>query len=517
MLKLIRSALVLFALVMLSGASAFGQHMAESADKDKGEKSDEKKGEVKEVISETTHSILIDGQKVSYKVVAGTMPLTEDSEDAKAGIFYIAYTRIGASDAQKNPAKRPVTFSFNGGPGSSSVWLHLGLLGPRRVKMDSLGNAFAPPYELVDNEFSLLDKTDLVFIDPVSTGFSRAADGEDANQFHGVREDIKSVGEFIRLYTTKNERWASPKFLIGESYGTTRAAGLSGYLQNKHGLYLNGIMLVSSILNFETARFTTGNDLPYVLFLPSYTATAWYHKRLPSDLQKDLQVALRESEKFAMGDYASALMEGDNISDIKREAVTRELARLTGLSEKYVSQTNMRILIHRFTKELLRDERRTVGRLDSRFVGIDSDAAGEYTDYDPSYSNILGAYGATMNDYLRRELDFESDLPYEILTGNVHPWNYGEYKNRFVNVGETLRQAMTKNPYLKVFVANGYYDLATPYLATEYTFSHLGLDPSLQENVSMAYYEAGHMMYIKVNELAQLKSDLVKFMDGAMR
>jgi len=517
MQRIFRNTLALLVCVLFATSAVDAQHMPGKNQKDKAGEDKKEKGEIKEVLSETSHSVLIDGQKVSYHVTTGTMALKESIDDPKAGIFFIAYTRTDGVTAKDNPAKRPVTFSFNGGPGSSSVWLHLGLLGPRRINADSMGNASAPPYELVDNQYSLLDKTDLVFIDPVSTGFRRAAKGEDAHQFHGVREDVQSVGEFIRLYTTKYERWASPKFLIGESYGTTRAAGLSGYLQDKHGMYLNGIMLISSILNFETASFTTGNDLPYILFLPSYTATAWYHKRLPADLQSDLTAALKESENFALGDYATALMQGDEISEATRKSVTHELARLTGLSEEYIEQTNLRILIHRFTKELLRDQRRTVGRLDSRFTGIDSDAAGEYSDYDPSYANILGEYSATMNDYLRRDLKFKSDLPYEILTGKVHPWNYDNYKNRFVNVGETLRQAMTKNPFLKVFVANGYFDLATPYLATRYTFDHLGLDPSLRDNVSMGYYTAGHMMYIKLSQLAKLHGDLVKFMDGAMR
>ena len=515
--RIFRNTFLLFVCALLVSSAVDAQHMPGAQKKNKDGKDKKDKGEVKEVISETSHSAMIGGRKISYKVTTGTMALKESIDDPKAGIFFIAYTRTDGVNAKDNPARRPVTFSFNGGPGSSSVWLHLGLLGPRRVKADSMGAAGAPPYELVDNQYSLLDKTDLVFIDPVSTGFSRAAKGEDAHQFHGVSEDVHSVGEFIRLYTTRYERWASPKFLIGESYGTTRAAGLSGYLQRKHGMYLNGIMLISSILNFETADFTVGNDLPYILFLPSYTATAWYHKRLPADLQSDLTAALKEAETFALGDYTTALMQGDEISEATRKSVTHELARLTGLSEEYIAETNMRVLIHRFTKELLRDKRRTVGRLDSRFVGIDSDAAGEYADYDPSYANILGLYSETMNDYVRRDLEFKSDLPYEILTGKVHPWNYGQYKNRFVNVGETLREAMTKNPFLKVFVANGYYDLATPYLATEYTFSHLGLDPSLRDNVSMGYYTAGHMMYIKLSQLAKLHDDLVKFMDGAMR
>lgn len=485
-------------------------------DNDKSKKSG--KGEKKqpativEEIKESFHNVIIDGKKIEYKAIAGTMPLKKDIEEAKASIFFIAYTRTDVN----SDSPRPVTFSFNGGPGSSSVWLHLGLLGPRRVLLDDDGNAPAPPYELVDNAYSLLDKTDLVFIDPVSTGYSRATSSKDAKQFHGIQEDIESVGEFIRLYTTKYKRWSSPKFLIGESYGTTRAAGLAGYLQDEHGMFLNGIMLISSILNFQTTRFATGNDLPNILFLPTYTATAWYHNRLSADLQADLESALEQAEEFALGEYASALMLGNDLPAERRASVVSELARLTGLSAEYIEQTNLRVKIFRFTKELMRDQRTTVGRLDSRFTGSDLDAAGESYEFDPSYANILGPFSSTLNDYVRTELKFESDLPYEILTGNVHPWNYGRYRNRYVNVAETLRQAMTENPHLKLFVASGYYDLATPYLATKYTFSHLGLDESLKDNVVMAYYKAGHMMYIHKQSLAQQRSDLVAFLEFAV-
>jgi len=475
-----------------------------------------------EQLSTTQHTVLIGGQQkqIPYTVTAGTILLKEEAEGEdkkaegekpRASIFFMAYTRDDVQDV----SGRPLTFSFNGGPGSSSVWLHLGVLGPRRVEMDEEGFAPPPPYRLVDNEHSLLDATDLVFIDPVSTGYSRVVPGEKSDQFHNFEKDIQSVGEFIRLYTTRYKRWSSPKFLIGESYGTTRAAGLAGFLQERHGMYFNGVMLVSSILNFQTARFNPGNDLPFILFLPTYTATAWYHRRLPAELQQDLAGTLREVEAFAAGDYALALMQGAALPAQEREEIVARLARYTGLPPAYVEQTDLRIEIHRFVKQLLRDQRRSVGRLDSRFTGIDRDAAGEKFDYDPSHAAIQGAYTATLNDYVRRELGFESDLPYEILTGRVWPWGYNNHQNAYVNVAETLREAMTKNPFLKVFVANGYYDLATPYFATRYTFNHLGLDPSLQGNISMAYYEAGHMMYIHLPSLAQLKQDLAGFIGAA--
>jgi carboxypeptidase C (cathepsin A) len=369
----------------------------------------------------------------------------------------------------------------------------------------------------VDNEYSLLDVSDLVFIDPVGTGYSRPTTGEKAREFHGLKKDIESVGDFIRLYSTRYGRWLSPKFLIGESYGTTRAAGLSGYLQERHGMYLNGILLISSILDFSTAYFNIGHDLPYIMFLPTYAATAWYHKKLPADLQGDLRAALEEAEAFASNEYVLALMKGDTLAGEERAQIVQKLARLTGLTTDYIERTNLRIEIFRFIKELLRDQRRTVGRLDSRFQGFERDAAGESVENDPSFSNIIGPYTATFYDYVRRELRFASDLPYEILSLKVHAqWSYSDHENQFVNVAETLRKAMSINPFLKVFVANGYYDLATPYFATEYTFNHLSLDENLRNNVSMTYYEAGHMMYIHIPSLAKLKEDMVNFIHGAI-
>lgn len=471
-----------------------------------------------EVTSVTVWTTTIGGEEVRYTVTAGTLVLkTEDAENkvgekARATIFYVAYTRSGVDKT----SRRPLTFSFNGGPGSSSVWLHLGVLGPRRVQMGPEGHLLPPPYRLVDNEHSLLDTTDLVFIDPVSTGYSRAVPGEKPDQFHQFTGDIETVGEFIRLYTTRYGRWTSPKFLAGESYGTTRAAALAGFLQQRHGMYLNGIMLISSILNFQTALFDTGNDLPYSLYLPTYAATAWYHQRLEADLQADLGRTLAEVEAFALGEYTLALMQGAALAADERRRIGQRLARYTGLSAEYIERSNLRIEISRFVKELLRAERRTVGRLDSRFTGADRDAAGEHFEYDPSYATIQGPYTATLNDYLRSELKFESDLPYEILTGRVQPWTYDKHQNQYVNVADTLRAAMTQNPFLKIFVASGYYDLATPYLATDYTLNHLDLEPDLQQNIAVAHYAAGHMMYIHQPSLAQLKADLAAFIATAL-
>jgi len=477
------------------------------------ETKDAKKDELEEQVSETKHTVTIGGVEIAYTAKAGTLVLKDDEGKQKAEVFYVAYTKDDVEDT----ATRPLTFSFNGGPGSSSVWLHLGVLGPQRVSMDDDGNPLPPPFKLVNNEYSLLDMTDLVFIDPVSTGYSRPAPGEETKQFHGVEQDIASVGEFIRLYTTRAQRWVSPKFLIGESYGTTRASGLSSYLQSNLGMYVNGIMLVSSILNFQSVRFDLGNDLPYIMFLPTYAATAWYHELLPEELQVlSLQDFLAEVELFARGEYNVALMQGTELPDDERAATVTKLARYTGLTETYIEQTNLRINIHRFVKELLRSERRTIGRYDSRIKGIDRDAAGEHHDWDPSYATVQGAYTGALNYYVRSVLNFKSDKAYEILTGKVHPWDYSKYENHYVNVADSLRQAMTRNPYLKVFVGNGYYDLATPYFATEYTFSHLGLDKTLQDHISMGYYEAGHMMYLHKASLEKLKADLAAFMAGAL-
>jgi carboxypeptidase C (cathepsin A) len=471
------------------------------------------KADAKDNLVETKHALKLDGKVLEYNATAGTMVLRDDDGKARANVFFVAYTKTGA-DLQK----RPITFAYNGGPGSSSVWLHMGAFGPKRVHLGEDGSAVPPPYRLDDNDQSILDLTDLVFIDPVTTGYSRPVPGQSAKQFHGVQEDVQSVGDFIRQYTTRYERWPSPKFLAGESYGTTRSAGLVAYLQDRHGMNFNGVVLISSILNFQTARFDDGNDLPYPLFLPTYTATAWYYKKLPDSLQKlPLRKVLDEAEHFALNGYNSALMKGSALPTEERQQVIAKLARYTGLSEEYVRRSNLRIEIHRFCKELLRDQGKNVGRYDSRFTGIDENDVGERPDYDPSYAVIQGAYTATFNEYVRRSLKFDSKLPYEILTRKVQPWDFGPAKNRYLNVSGSLRSAMTKNPALKLFVANGYYDLATPYFATIYTVNHLGLDPVLARNVTLSYYWAGHMMYIQRRDHAQLKHDLAAFYQSASR
>jgi len=460
----------------------------------------------------TSHELrLAAGRVLKYTVTTGTLPIRNPQGEVEAHIFFMAYT----ADRPGGPGKRPLMFSFNGGPGSSSVWLHLGALGPKRVKMRDDGMMPAPPYELVDNENTWLDATDLVFIDPVGTGYSRPAKPELGKKFWGLQGDLDSVAEFIRLYLTRYERWASPLFVVGESYGTTRAAGLSGLLVERHGVAFNGVILVSSILNMQTARFTKGNDTPYPLFLPTYTATAWYHKKLPPDLASDLPKALAEAEAFAAGDYTLALAKGDRMTPQQKRSAVEKLARLTGLSPTFVEQSNLRVTQPAFCKELLRTERRTVGRLDSRFKGIDESAADEAPDFDPSMAAIRPPYTAAFNDYVRRSLGYKNDQHYYILGGGFQGWEYPQ--GRFPDTSEALRSAFSKNPSMRVFVASGHYDLATPYYATEYTLAHMGLDPTQRERVEVSYYEAGHMMYIAVEELARLKKNVSAFVQKALQ
>lgn len=474
----------------------------------------EKPAEKEEPPVVTHHEIHVGGKTLKYTATTGLMPLRDAKGDTEAHIFFIAYTLDGVSDT----SRRPLMFSFNGGPGSASVWLHLGALGPKRVVMLPDGEMPAPPFHLVDNEFTWLDQTDLVFIDPVGTGYSRAAKPELNKKFWSLRGDIESVSEFIRMYLTRYERWTSPLFLVGESYGTTRAAGLSGYLIER-GIAFNGIVLVSSILNFETADFTKGNDLPYILFLPTYTATAWYHHKLAADLENDLQKTLKEVEAWAETGYAEALAKGDRLTAEERQSVIDHLARYTGLEKRYIDNSNLRVPIFHFTKELLRDEKRTVGRIDSRFKGIDESAAGATPEYDPSIAAIRPPYTTTFNNYVRGELGYKTDLEYYILGEGINsPWEWGPPSRQgFPDTSDDLRQAFTKNPYMKLYVASGYFDLATPYFATQYTLAHMGLDPSLRGNIRTGEYEAGHMVYIEAKSLAKLKREVGEFVASAVK
>jgi carboxypeptidase C (cathepsin A) len=473
------------------------------------------------------HQVDVNGQRIHYATRTGYLTLEAEDGAERARMFFIAYTRLSDREgkdgtrkafAEGDPSARPITFSFNGGPGSSSVWLHLGVLGPRRVATAEDGNTLPPPYRLEDNAYSWLDLTDLVFIDPVSTGYSRSAGEVEEGSFHGVEPDIASVGDFIRRYCSAYQRWGSPKFLIGESYGTTRAAGLTLHLQQRYGMELNGVILVSAITQFQTARFDAGNDLPYPLFLPSYAATAKYHGKLkaPYDTMA-LEPFLDEVEAFALGAYWSALAQGDALDPVAKANTVHQLAAYTGLSKTWLERADARINIHRFTKELLRDESLLVGRFDARMTGLDMDANNAYGERDPSYvPAIKGAFSTLINDYLGRELGFSSTLPYEVLTGRVRPWDWNT-RNRYLNTADRLREAMEGNPFLDVWIANGYYDLATPYFATEYTLSHMGLSPEARARVRMSYHPAGHMMYLLPESLERMKELARRFYSEALQ
>jgi carboxypeptidase C (cathepsin A) len=458
----------------------------------------------------THHEIHVGGRVLRYTATTGSMAIrNSETDEVEANMFFVAYTLDNAGP------NRPLMFSFNGGPGSASIWLHIGAIGPRRVKMLPDGSMPPPPFELIDNQQTWLDQTDLVFIDPVGTGFSRASKKDFEKKFYGLRGDISSVGEFIRLYLTRYQRWTSPLFLVGESYGTTRAAGLSGYLIDK-GIALSGVVLVSSILNFQTTEFSRGNDLPYELYLPSYTSTAWFHKKLPPDLQqKDLQSVLREAEEFASGPYAAALGKGDNLSPQDRQSTIEQLARFTGLDRSVIEENDLRIKQWIFCGELLRHQRLIVGRLDSRFTGpLSTGPEGNF--YDPTMAVIRPPFTATFNNYVRADLGYKTDVEYNVLEGLPH-WDWGSAGEGFPDTSESLRQAFVKNPYMKLFVASGYYDLATPYFATQYTLSHMNLEPGQHQKITRGYYEAGHMMYLRSDSLDHLKQDVSGFLGNALQ
>lgn len=458
----------------------------------------------------TKHQIKLNGSVINYTATTGFMLMKDENDTVKAKVFFIAYTKNDEADL----SKRPVLFAYNGGPGSSSVWLHMGAIGPKKVVLSDKGEMLQPPFKYVDNDFSWLDKTDIVFIDPMMTGFTRPGKNSDKSEFTGFENDTRFVGDFIRLYTSKNARWNSPKFIGGESYGTTRSAGVANYLQERYGMYLNGVIMISAILDFGADETDRGNDRPFPLQLPTFAATAWYHHKL-SPQYADLSSLLREVENFSMNEYASALLKGDAITDVERNQVADKLHQYTGLSKSYILQSNLRLYVGRFNKELLRDSGLTVGRLDTRFTGYDYDEAGEEFEYDPSYDKtIYGPFAAAVNDYIKRDLKFDSELPYEILTGRVGYWPLSS--DRYLNVAENLREAMTKNPFLKVWIAQGYYDLATPYFATENVVAHMFLKKDIRQNLHFTFYEAGHMVYINKPSLAQLKNDFSSFIDGSV-
>jgi carboxypeptidase C (cathepsin A) len=476
--------------------------------------SDQKgKEQPEEKPSTTRHAIKIRGKTFEYTATASTLQVNDDSGKPEAHVFFVAYSR-----EEKNGANRPITFAFNGGPGASSVWLHLGALGPKRVVLAGDGKAFPSSYELMDNDQTWLDFTDLVFVDPVGTGYSRAAAGVDAGKFYSVNGDISAAGEFIRLYITKFGRWLSPKFLVGESYGTTRAAGLVNYLQSEKGINFNGIILLSSVLDFQTISFNQGNDLPYVLSLPSFAAAAWHHRKLSPDLQSDLQKTLAGAEQWAMSEYLTALAKGSEITDAERAGIAGKLVAYTGLSREVIEESNLRVSTYRFARELLKEERHVVGIMDSRVKGFTLPPYGDHERPDPAFFLVTGPYVATLNDYLRKGLGYESSLPYEFLSMEVNrAWKWGSASGGYLDVSDDLAEAVTMNPNLRVFMGAGYYDLTTPYRSQRFTFDHLALDEHLRYNIIFKCYDSGHQIYTVPEELKKLTDEVKAFVEESLQ
>lgn len=453
-------------------------------------------------------SVIIDGKAVPYKVTTGKLILKDDEGKPRASIFHVSYERSDTKDA----AARPVMFAFNGGPGSSAVWLHIGVLGPKIVQLPGDGTLpVPPPARVADNPFSILDVCDLVFVDPVSTGYSRAEKDVKPGDFHGLDEDIESVGDFIRRWISENDRWASPKYLLGESYGGIRVAGLAGHLQSRYGMSLNGVILLSSLLDFATLQPAQGNDLAYQVFLPAFTGVAHFHRKI----EGDRDALVKECTEFAFGDYAAALIKGADLDDAARAALAEKLARFTGIDADIWVKYHLRIDATTFRAELLKNEEKTIGRFDGRVAWDSTSTSESKAGYDPSYSLALGAFSTAMLDYLGRDLGYKEDQPYEILTGKVHPWRWNT-NNQVVNLSGRLATAMRDNPHLRVLVMGGYTDLATPPEGVAHSVRHmLGLSTNLRENISTVFYDGGHMFYLNPPDLVKCRKDLVDFIKGA--
>ncbi len=449
-------------------------------------------------------SVTIGGKKIPYKATTGKIQLKDDEGKPRASIFSVSYERTDVKDT----ANRPVMFAFNGGPGSSAVWLHIGVLGPKIIKLPGDGTSPpVPPARVVDNPLSILDVCDLVFIDPVSTGYSRAEKDVKPGEFHGLDEDIASVGDFVRRWISEHDRWASPKFLLGESYGGIRAAGLAQHLQSRYGMSLNGVVLLSSLLDFSTLQTAQGNDLAYQVFLPVLTGVAHFHGKIKGD--RDALV--KESPELAFGDYAAALIKGNSLDPETKAQLADRLSKLTGIDAEVWLERDLRLDSTFFRSELLRKEGKVLGRFDGRVAWHATDKAADSPGYDPSYSLAYGAFSTAMLDYLGRELGYKEDQPYEILTSKVQPWRW-DTTNEVVNLSDRLATAMRDNPHLKVLVMGGYTDLATPPEGVAYSVRHmLNLPENVRKNFTTTFYDGGHMFYLNPPDLVKTRADLVDF------
>ena len=498
MIPFTRSLTILFLLSVLIPASAEDAPVEKKPEETIPEK-------IPEPISKSA-KVSIAGTEIPYTVTTGKIQIKDDDGKAKAAIFYISYVR----EKTENQPDRAVMFAFNGGPGSSSVWLHLGLLGPKRVSFPGDGTQpFTPPARLINNESSILDVCDLVFIDPISTGYSRAVKKEDAKDFHGIDSDIESVGEFIRKWVSENKRWDSPKYLCGESYGGIRAAGLAEHLQDRYGMSLNGVVLLSALLDFRTLIPAQGSQLSYQIYVPAFSTTALYHKKITGERDQ----LLKDVREFAMGEYTLALLKGNTITEEELAAVSAKLETFTSLPAEYWKRKHLRVDPAEFRAELLRDEGKVVGRFDSRVAWSAMDSEASYATYDPSYSLAIGAFSTAMLSYLGDDLGWQEESHYEVLTSKVSPWSY-DSDNRVVNFTNRLVDALRDNPKLKVLVMGAYADLATPPDGIPYSFSQaLDFPAALRDRVSYSYYDAGHMFYLNPPDLEKARTDLIDFLN----